>query len=196
MLMEIFQQHNDQMAALIKVGKDFAPGTLERYNTCRDHIRSFIAWKFGLADIDINRLNFEFASELEFWLKTGRSCAHNTTMKYISNLKKIVNACIRKGWLAKDPFSGFKMDFHQPPENGHPIPNSPTSARPGNWTFHIAGHTFATTVTLSNGVPIESVSKMLGNRSLKTTQHYAKVLDKKVSDDTRLLREKLDESKL
>ena len=59
-----------------------------------------------------------------------------------------------------------------------------------NLTFHIARHTFATTVTLSNGVPIESVSKMLGHRNLKTTQHYAKVLDKKVSDDTRFLREK------
>ncbi|MBD8082791.1 site-specific integrase [Chryseobacterium caseinilyticum] len=50
-------------------------------------------------------------------------------------------------------------------------------------TFHIARHTFATTVTLSNGVSIESVSKMLGHKSIKTTQIYAKIMDRKVSDE-------------
>ncbi|OBX25729.1 site-specific recombinase XerD [Gelidibacter algens] len=58
-------------------------------------------------------------------------------------------------------------------------------------TFHLARHTFATTVTLSNGVPIESVSKMLGHTSLKTTQHYAKILDRKVNEDMQLLKSKL-----
>ena len=60
-----------------------------------------------------------------------------------------------------------------------------------NITFHIARHSFATTITLQNDVPIESVSKMLGHKSIKTTQHYAKVLDKKVSTDMQMLKEKL-----
>lgn len=58
-------------------------------------------------------------------------------------------------------------------------------------TYHTARHTFATTVTLANGVPIESVSKMLGHKNIRTTQHYAKVLDKKVSEDMLLLKKKL-----
>lgn len=59
-------------------------------------------------------------------------------------------------------------------------------------TFHIARHTFATTVTLSNGVPIETVSKMLGHKSIKQTQHYARIQDLKVSEDMGLLKAKMD----
>lgn len=58
-------------------------------------------------------------------------------------------------------------------------------------TTHIARHTFATTVTLANGVPIETVSAMLGHNSIRTTQIYAKVVEQKVSDDMQKLREKL-----
>ena len=59
-------------------------------------------------------------------------------------------------------------------------------------TCHAARHTSATTVTLSNGVPIETVSKLLGHTKLSTTQIYARVIEQKVSSDMRSLRTKLN----
>ncbi|UMB60155.1 site-specific integrase [Lutibacter sp. A80] len=57
-----------------------------------------------------------------------------------------------------------------------------------NLTFHMARHTFATTVTLTNGVPIETVSKILGHTKIATTQIYARVIERKVSDDMKALK--------
>ena len=64
-----------------------------------------------------------------------------------------------------------------------------------NLTTHLARHTFATTVTLSNGVPIETVGQMLGHKNLRTTQHYAKIIDRKVSEDMAALKEILADQK-
>ncbi len=61
-----------------------------------------------------------------------------------------------------------------------------------NLTMHLARHTFATTITLANGVPIETVSKMLGHNSIKTTQIYSKVVDTKISNDMKALKAKMN----
>jgi integrase len=60
-----------------------------------------------------------------------------------------------------------------------------------NLTFHLARHTFATTTTLSKGVPIETVSKMLGHTNIRTTQIYARITNEKISRDMQLLSGKL-----
>lgn len=297
MILEIFQYHNDQVATL--VGHEYAPGTHQRFQTTLDHTRSFIKWKYGVADLEIKDLNFDFISEYSFWLKSVRRCSHNTTVKYLATFKKIVISCIQRGWLLRDPFAGFKLAKKEIPRESltheellkiidkkigvervaqvrdifvfccytglayidvkqlrrsevatgidgerwiftsRQKTDSPTrlpllpkaveimeryehcpkcsadgSVLPvlsnqkmnsylkevadlcgigKSLTFHIARHTFATTVTLSNGVPIETVSKMLGHKSLKQTQHYAKILDIKVSSDMQLLKSRLSE---
>jgi len=292
MILEIFKDHNHKLNQLI--GKGFAKSTLTKYKTCYDHTSEFIQCKYGKSDLDIQKLNYEFISEFDFWLKSQKSCGHNTVMKYLTNFKKIVMICVKNGWLNQDPFANYKMsrqvvnrsalteaelgriagkDFEnerlnqvrdiflfscftglayidvynlsrqqiiegingelwivvnrQKTNSESRVPLLPTALQileryadhpqcvivgrllpvlsnqklnaylkeiadvcriDKRLTFHLARHTFATTVTLTNGVPIESVSKMLGHSSIKTTQIYAKIVDRKISEDISILK--------
>lgn len=58
------------------------------------------------------------------------------------------------------------------------------------FTWYVARHTFATTVTLGNGIKMENVSAMLGHTTIKQTQNYVKVLDGSISTDMNILKEK------
>lgn len=298
MLLEVFAEHNRQMAAL--ANREYSPATVTRYETTLEHTRKFLQWKYSLADIEITNLSYSFAVDFEFYLKSERKCNHNSAIKYIRNMRKIVNFCLKSGWLQKDPFFGYKMaqrevvreylteaeiqelqgkqfvierlnqvrdiflfscytglafidvfqlrptqiakgidgnlwifTSRQKTDTPTRIPllpqakeilekykDTPKCVNEGKvlpilsnqkmnaylkeiadlccihkiLTFHIARHTFATTVTLSNGVPIETVSKMLGHKSIKITQHYAKIIDRKVSEDMQQLQRRLMES--
>lgn len=107
LLLDIFEEHNKKMKQL--VGIDYREGTLEKYErTCR-HTKSFLQQTRGISNIDIQKLDYSLIVDLEHWLKTVRKCEHNSTMKYLAYLKKIVLYCIKKRWLTHDPFAEFKM---------------------------------------------------------------------------------------
>jgi len=107
MIIEIFHDHNSQVKSLI--GKEYTPATLQRYLTTLDHTLCFIHWKYDKEDMNIQLLDYDFISSFSFWLKTVKNCNHNTTMKYLTNFKKIVLICVKNGWLIRNPFIQFKM---------------------------------------------------------------------------------------
>ena len=296
LLVSVFEHHNKQMKGL--VGKDFAPGTLERYSAALTHIKNFLKDKFKQKDIELKDINLQFITDLEYYLKDTKNLSHNSAIKYITNFKKIIRISLGNGWIEKDPFINYKIQLKEvqreylteaeiqkiinktfttsrieqirdvfifccytglayadvkklskehiikgidevswirinrtKTDTRSSIPLLPiplaimekysthpkcinqnrlfpvcTNQKINEYlkeiaslcgigktiTFHIARHTFATTVTLTNNVPIESVSKMLGHKSIRTTQHYAKVVDRKISEDMQILKEKME----
>ena len=107
MLLEIFQHHNNQVKEL--VGQQYSASTSRRYETSIDHTRKFIEEQYGESDIAVTHLKYSFITDYEFWLKSKRKCNHNSTIKYLTNFKKIIHICLKNSWLDKDPFIGFKM---------------------------------------------------------------------------------------
>ncbi|REH01004.1 site-specific integrase [Flavobacterium aquicola] len=101
-----FQIHNDEMKALL--GNGYSEATLERFNITKNHVTAFIKFKHKADDFEFIDLNLEFVKDFEFYLRTVRKCANNTTLKYIANFKKIVIRAIDKEIIAKDPFTSFK----------------------------------------------------------------------------------------
>ncbi|MCK5138016.1 MAG: site-specific integrase [Bacteroidales bacterium] len=106
-IMEIFLEHNQKCEELS--GKDFAPGTVERYITCRKHIGQFIRSKYRQGDLPVKSIDHRFIKELEHFFKTVRNCNHNTTVKYIVNFKKIIRMALAYGWIKTDPFKDISV---------------------------------------------------------------------------------------
>ncbi|WP_284653464.1 site-specific integrase [Flavobacterium terrisoli] len=300
MLIPIFQDHNNRMKELL--GKQYAPGTLQRFEVTLNHIKNFLIWKHNISDIRIDKFDFAMVTDFEFYLRSVKNCSNNTAVKYVRNFRKIINICLNNDWIEKNPFSKYEGKVYevdkeflteeeiqkiyvkkfmnarleqvrdififccftglayidvqqlrkdhlgigidgnkwifknrQKTDTRSKIPLLPiaeeliqkyaehpkclnedrilpvlSNQKMNSYlkeigdvcginkeiTFHMARHTFATSVTLTNGVPIESVSKMLGHKSLRTTQHYAKIVDKRVSDDMAILKEKLSNNLL
>lgn len=296
-LQEILKYHNK------KIEKTLAPGTIRNFGITENYINRFFIKKLRTSDIYLKQLDYKFISDFETFLMgyypTGhpKAMSHNTVMKHLQRLRKIITLAYHLEWIEKDPFIRWKPTFENKQRDflsanelsnlenynfplerldrvrdlfvfscytgisyadiikltvdnlifgidgskwiittrqktktpvkvplldkaelivekyaEHPVTAVSETLLPvltnekinlylkeiadavglkKNLTFHMARHTFATTVTLSNGVPIETVSKLLGHTKIATTQIYARVLDRKVSEDMNSLRKVL-----
>jgi len=147
----------------------------------------------GLAYIDVSNLtreNIRIGIDGNLWILLEREKtktpsnipilpqAHNLIKKYVDHPAKKTEQHIFPS------FSNQKL-------NAYLKELADLASINKNLTFHIARHTFATTITLANGVPIESISSMLGHKNIRTTQIYSKVVNEKVSKDMNKLKRKL-----
>jgi site-specific recombinase XerD len=285
-ILEAFDDHNNKMKRLIDI--DYSSQTHARYMSSTNHVRAFIRKTYHVDDLPLDKINYNFLNDFELFFKTERACAHNTAMKHMKSLKKIIRIAVANQFIKINPFANYqittqktdrgflteeelakimnrKFDIErlenvrncfifscftglayidlknlsrdniivingkkwlqinrEKTNNRCNIPILPIAQRiirkyedstntqitgkllpvlsnqkqnaylkeiadlcgiKKKLTTHLARHTFATTVTLSNDVPIESISKMLGHKSLDMTRIYARLLDKKVGED-------------
>lgn len=298
-LMALFKSHNDDMKAMI--GKGVAKGTWTNFNTSYRHLSVFLYTQYHVKEINVVSLDLEFVKKLYNWFRVIKKLGHNSALKNIANMKKIVIGCIDNGWLKSDPFAKFdetredvqpvflvkeeiqaiadkvisntrlcqvrdvfifccftglafadvkqlkksEIDLGVDGElriykgrqkTGTPsiIPLLPITKRIlikyendeqciikdqllpvlSNQKYnaylkeigdmcginkelktHMARHTFGTTVTLANNVPLESIKEMMGHKSLRQTMHYAKVTGIKVNEDMAKLKKRLQKNK-
>ncbi|MGY8911493.1 MAG: site-specific integrase, partial [Flavobacteriales bacterium] len=87
---------------------DYALGTSERYKTAKKHLKNYINHEYKIEDIPVTEIDNKFITGFEYYLKTEKNCAHNTTIKYITNFKKIVRIAYANDWIVKDPFFNWK----------------------------------------------------------------------------------------
>ncbi|MDB5004460.1 MAG: site-specific integrase [Mucilaginibacter sp.] len=298
MLMTLFKSHNDGLKAMI--GKGVAKGTYTNFETSHKHLAKFLKSQYKIDDINILSLDLEFIKKLYNWFRTVKDLNHNSALKNIANMKKIVLDCVDNGWLIADPFAKFEMTreevdtvyltkeqvqaiankkitsprlskvrdmfifscftglafidmkqlkrsevftndgelriYKNRQKTGTPavIPLLPIAKGIlkkyeddeycvvrdmllpvlSNQKYNtylkdladkcdieielsskMARNTFATTITLANNVPMETISKMMGHKSLRQTQHYAKVLAIKVNEDMAELDKRLTNDK-
>jgi len=294
-LVEVFKYENERIKRLVEVG------TYKKYVTVLNHVEKYIEHQYNLSDIDINEIDHQFVTDFDYYLRTEKNIANNSTIRIVNTLKKIVRVTLDKGWIAKDPFRSYKpkkenvetryltqveidaiykkefsikrleqvsrvfvfcsytglayVDVKLLSKNNivkdmdgdswikinrkktntiSKIPilpiaqeildkykDDPLVLNSGKLlpvlsnqkmnaylkeigdicgvktqlTSHLARHSFATTIALTNGLPIETLSKIMGHKTLNMTLHYGKLLDTKLSSDVAKLKESLKKIK-
>jgi site-specific recombinase XerD len=280
-LLQLIQTHNENFKRRLETDRSYS--TYEKYTITATRLEEFLQADKGVNDVSLRSLNVKFIQDFEQYLLRSTGVQHNTAVKYVKNLKRLVNYAVEQQWLDKNPFMGFKRGYriteqviltqeeldriynkqfsisrlkvaknlfllqcytglsyvdmkslmhnqlqkgaqgkwwlnllrtktevsvslplfdrayeiicqlqpeHDPTSSDNLLPviciqrmNSylkeiaDTCEINKNLTTHVGRRTMASTVLLANGVPIETISKILGHTNIRTTQVYARVKD-------------------
>ncbi|WP_421774695.1 site-specific integrase [Gracilimonas sp.] len=290
-IIEEFEVHNRQVKKL--VGTEYAEATYTKYERIKECLEDFIWQEKGQGDVPMREINLAFIQDLESYLKSEFDLSHNTALKYLDGIKKIVLKGFNNGWIDKNPFVNYKrrekkkiptfltdeelkaiqevdlkginrlqkvkdffvfscftglsykdlnnltyknlreedgeiwintrrtktkepvrlillppaMKIYRKYEKQNPkyddVVLPVTSNQNCNaylkeiadlarikkkLTFHVARHTFATTVTLNKGVPMEVVQILMGHSSRSSTEHYARINSENILNELKRLR--------
>jgi site-specific recombinase XerD len=152
----------------------------------------------GLAFVDVTNLKMEHlvkTNEGTTWIKNSR---YKTSVAFLIPLLAIPVRLIKKyeGFFKRDIDGSVMPTLSNQKYNSYLKELAIRAKISKNLTSHLARHTFATTITLNEGVPLEVVSKMLGHSDTKTTQIYAKIQEKAIMNGMKKLMDKVDRSEI
>ena len=276
------------------VGKTIRDTTLSKYLATQKRVGDFMAYKYKKDDMPIRDVDFQFVTDYEVYLKSVCRCGHNSTVKHLRYLKKVLTIALKNKYISTDPFDDYKLGYkpvnkefliepeikklmnkkfsvkrleevrdvflfqiftgvayidaanltkenifedglgqkwirltrqkssvqaniplldvplsilkkYSGLENGKLLPIH-TNQKMNEYlkeiaalcgvnkrlTTHCGRHSFST-LMLTKGISIESVSKMLGHTNITTTQIYAKVLNQKIFSEVNKVRGELDD---
>jgi site-specific recombinase XerD len=295
LLMQLITKHNQDVFR--RVGRDYSKATYGKFEVTRKKVIDFLKTQYGSTDIQLTKLNHDFVIRFESFLKVNHKLGHNSAMKHIKNLKKVMRLALRLDLLTKNPLEGFRCTTREVVRecltqtelnrlsqkdtldsrleavrdvflfscytglsysdvaklreshlfssgNGlrmiviprtktgvvSRVPVLPAAEKliaryqplsdayqtdklfpvrsnqkmneylkelatvceiQKRLTFHLARHTFATTISLANGITMEVLRTMLGHRNIRTTEIYAKMTDLRVQEEMHRLSNKL-----
>ena len=110
-LLELFQQHNDDMAKA--VGITVAKATLQKYQVTYKRLQEFMKARYKISDIRLKEIDHRFITDFELFLRVDSKCNVNTTYKYMRFVKKIIIMARNNGWILIDPFGNYKIRYEK-----------------------------------------------------------------------------------
>lgn len=110
-LISAFEKNNNLIRQ--EEGSKYTQDTIKRYDISIKRLKAFLTKEYKVKDIKLNDLNHAFMRKYEIFLRTEYKCSHNTVMKYLKHLKKVIHFAMAMDYIDKDPFFQYKTAYKE-----------------------------------------------------------------------------------